>query len=83
MTELELEDLRFNLSEGIDFLQKHIAGEPPFYGEMEHWSSAPAVGRLASNWPCWRSTNSKTGDTSSTPSAAPTSFCENISWKRR
>lgn len=35
VTELELEDLRFNLSEGIDFLQKHIAGEPLAYGEME------------------------------------------------
>lgn len=35
VAELELEDLRFTLPEGIDFLQKHITGEPLAYGEME------------------------------------------------
>jgi len=35
VTELELEDLRFTLSEGIAFLQQHITGEPLAYGDME------------------------------------------------
>jgi LuxR family maltose regulon positive regulatory protein len=35
LTELELEDLRFTLTEGIDFLQMHIEGEPLAYGELE------------------------------------------------
>lgn len=35
VTELELDDLRFNLSEGIAFLQKHIEDEPLSYGDME------------------------------------------------
>lgn len=35
VTELELEDLRFTLPEGIAFLQKHISGEPLAYGDME------------------------------------------------
>ena len=35
VTELELEDLRFTLSEGIAFLQQHIADEPLAYGDME------------------------------------------------
>ncbi len=35
VAELELEDLRFTLPEGIDFLQKHVNGEPLAYGEME------------------------------------------------
>ncbi len=35
VAELDLEDLRFTLPEGIDFLQKHVAGEPLAYSEME------------------------------------------------
>lgn len=35
VTELELEDLRFTLPEGIAFLQRHITGEPLGYGDME------------------------------------------------
>jgi len=35
VTELELEDLRFTLPEGIAFLQKHIVDEPLAYGDME------------------------------------------------
>lgn len=35
VTELELDDLRFTLPEGIAFLQKHISGEPLAYGDME------------------------------------------------
>ncbi len=35
VTELELEDLRFTLEEGIDFLQQHIADPPLAYGDME------------------------------------------------
>ncbi len=35
VTELELEDLRFTLPEGIAFLQQHIADEPLAYGDME------------------------------------------------
>jgi LuxR family maltose regulon positive regulatory protein len=35
VTELELDDLRFTLPEGIDFLQKHIEGEPLAYGDLE------------------------------------------------
>ncbi len=35
VTELELDDLRFTLSEGIDFLQKHIEGEPLAHGDLE------------------------------------------------
>lgn len=35
LTELELEDLRFTLTEGLDFLQMHIEGEPLAYGELE------------------------------------------------
>ena len=35
VTELELEDLRFTLPEGITFLQQHIADEPLAYGDME------------------------------------------------
>ena len=35
VTELELEDLRFNLAEGIAFLQRHITGESLSYGDME------------------------------------------------
>lgn len=35
VTELELEDLRFTLEEGIDFLQQHIADPPLAYRDME------------------------------------------------
>lgn len=35
VTELEMDDLRFTLEEGIDFLQQHISGRPLAYGEME------------------------------------------------
>lgn len=35
VTELELEDLRFTLPEGIAFLQQHIPDEPLAYGDME------------------------------------------------
>ncbi len=35
VTELELDDLRFTLDEGIDFLQQHIADPPLAYGDME------------------------------------------------
>lgn len=35
VTELELEDLRFTLPEGIAFLQQHVADEPLAYGDME------------------------------------------------
>lgn len=35
VTELELEDLRFTLPEGIAFLQRHIEGEPLAYADME------------------------------------------------
>jgi LuxR family maltose regulon positive regulatory protein len=35
VTELDLEDLRFTLPEGIDFLRQHITGEPLAYGDME------------------------------------------------
>ncbi|MAT96996.1 MAG: hypothetical protein CL608_07630 [Anaerolineaceae bacterium] len=35
VTELEMDDLRFTLEEGIDFLQQHIAEQPLAYGDME------------------------------------------------
>ncbi len=35
VTELELEDLRFTLEEGITFLQQHITDPPLAYGDME------------------------------------------------
>ncbi|CUS03517.2 putative ATP-dependent transcriptional regulator, MalT-like, LuxR family [Candidatus Promineifilum breve] len=35
VTELELDDLRFTLPEGIAFLQQNISGEPLAYGDME------------------------------------------------
>jgi LuxR family transcriptional regulator, maltose regulon positive regulatory protein len=35
VTELELDDLRFTLDEGIDFLQQHIAAPQLAYGDME------------------------------------------------
>ena len=35
VTELELDDLRFTLPEGVTFLQQHIAEEPLAYGDME------------------------------------------------
>lgn len=35
VTELELDDLRFTLEEGIDFLQQHISDQALAYGEME------------------------------------------------
>lgn len=35
VTELEMDDLRFTLEEGIDFLQQHIADQPLAYGDME------------------------------------------------
>ncbi|MCB8982602.1 MAG: hypothetical protein H6659_02125 [Ardenticatenaceae bacterium] len=35
VTELEMEDLRFTLEEGIEFLQQHIAEQPLAYGDME------------------------------------------------
>lgn len=35
VTELEMEDLRFTLEEGIDFLQQHISENPLAYGDME------------------------------------------------
>ncbi|MEJ2748314.1 MAG: LuxR C-terminal-related transcriptional regulator [Anaerolineae bacterium] len=35
VTEMEMDDLRFTLEEGIDFLQQHISGRPLAYGDME------------------------------------------------
>lgn len=35
VTELEMDDLRFTLEEGIDFLQQHISEPPLAYGDME------------------------------------------------
>ena len=35
VTELEMDDLRFTLEEGIDFLQQHISEQPLAYGDME------------------------------------------------
>lgn len=35
VTELEMDDLRFNMEEGIDFLQQHILDLPLAYGDME------------------------------------------------
>ncbi len=35
VTELEMDDLRFTLEEGIDLLQQHILGHPLAYGDME------------------------------------------------
>jgi len=35
VTELEQDDLRFTLTEGIDFLQQHFADQPLAYDEME------------------------------------------------
>lgn len=35
ITELELDDLRFTLPEGISFLQQYIIGPPLAYGDME------------------------------------------------
>ncbi|MCB9423416.1 MAG: hypothetical protein H6667_26710 [Ardenticatenaceae bacterium] len=35
VTELELDDLRFTLPEGISFLQQHIVDPPLAYGDME------------------------------------------------
>jgi LuxR family maltose regulon positive regulatory protein len=35
VTELEMDDLRFTLDEGIDFLQQHISEQPLAYGDME------------------------------------------------
>jgi len=35
VTELEMDDLRFTLEEGIDFLQQHITEQPLAYGDME------------------------------------------------
>lgn len=35
VTELEMDDLRFTLDEGIDFLQRHISEPPLAYGDME------------------------------------------------
>lgn len=35
VTELEMDDLRFTLEEGIDLLQQHISGPPLAYGDME------------------------------------------------
>ena len=35
VTELEMDDLRFTMEEGIDFLQQHISENPLAYGDME------------------------------------------------
>lgn len=35
VTELEMDDLRFTVEEGIDFLQQHILEHPLAYGDME------------------------------------------------
>lgn len=35
VTELEMDDLRFNLEEGIEFLQQHVSETPLAYGDME------------------------------------------------
>ncbi len=35
VTELEMDDLRFTLEEGIEFLQQHIVEQPLAYGDME------------------------------------------------
>ena len=35
VTELEVDDLRFTLPEGIAFLQQNVGGEPLAYGDME------------------------------------------------
>jgi LuxR family maltose regulon positive regulatory protein len=35
VTELEMDDLRFTLEEGIDFLRQHISEKPLAYGDME------------------------------------------------
>ncbi len=35
VTELEMDDLRFTMEEGIDFLQQHISEQPLAYGDME------------------------------------------------
>ena len=35
VTELELDDLRFTLPEGIAFLERHVTGEPLAYRDME------------------------------------------------
>lgn len=45
VTELELEDLRFTLEEGIDFLQQHIADPPLAYGDMEVLVKRTGAGR--------------------------------------
>ncbi|MEZ4592005.1 MAG: LuxR C-terminal-related transcriptional regulator [Chloroflexota bacterium] len=35
VTELEMDELRFTLEEGIDFLQQHVSEKPLAYGDME------------------------------------------------
>jgi LuxR family maltose regulon positive regulatory protein len=35
VTELEMDDLRFTLEEGIEFLQQHISEQPLAFGDME------------------------------------------------
>ncbi|MBE2202482.1 MAG: hypothetical protein IAE79_27975, partial [Anaerolinea sp.] len=56
VTELELEDLRFTLEEGIEFLQQHIADPPLADGDMEAlvkrtggWAAGLTLATLALN----------------------------------
>ncbi|MCA9953348.1 MAG: hypothetical protein KC434_01420 [Anaerolineales bacterium] len=56
VTELEMEDLRFTLEEGVEFLQQHIADKPLAHGDMETlvnrtsgWAAGLMLAALALN----------------------------------
>lgn len=56
VTELEMEDLRFTLEEGVEFLQQHIADQPLAHGDMETlvnrtsgWAAGLMLAALALN----------------------------------